>query len=129
MLADWREFIHLELLRGVVHPFPTTALLGVVQRCRHANLTALVHEVRSKLPPLFPLYTGGYLVYSSIGWMTPAPFWSLVDQSISLYDTNVIQGYVCVLVLAIGPSLPKWCVLTVGVFADRPHHTIALGLR
>jgi hypothetical protein len=36
---------------------------------------------------------GSYLTYSSIGWMTPAPFWDLLAQSLPLYDSGQIQGF------------------------------------
>ena len=45
------------------------------------------------LPPEFPIFTGGYITYSSIGWTEPAPFYDMLAQSVDLYDANVIQGF------------------------------------
>lgn len=35
----------------------------------HRNLTGLVAELRALLPPVFPIFTGAYVTYSSIGYM------------------------------------------------------------
>lgn len=66
---------------------------GPEQRHIHARLTSLVLEARAMLPPNFPIFTGGYITYSSIGWTEPAPFYDMLAQSVDLYDANVIQGF------------------------------------
>ena len=58
-----------------------------------AQLTSLVGELRSMVPQDFPIFTGGYITYSSIGWTEPEPFYDILSQSIALYDTNLIQGF------------------------------------
>lgn len=66
---------------------------GPSQRHISAQLTSLVGELREKLPAGVPIFTGGYITYSSIGWTEPGPFYDLLEQSISLYDANVVQGF------------------------------------
>ena len=66
---------------------------GPSQRQTHSKLTSLVGEIRRLLPSNFPIFTGGYVTYSSIGWIEPAPFYDLLSQSISMYDSNDIQGF------------------------------------
>jgi hypothetical protein len=66
---------------------------GPQQRLAHAELTSLITDIRTLVPPEFPIFTGGYITYSSIGWTEPAPFYDLLAQSVDLYDTNVIQGF------------------------------------
>ena len=66
---------------------------GPRQRTLHANLTSMVKEMRAALGPTFPIYTGGYVTYSSIGWTQPAPFYDLLNQSIALYDANLVSGF------------------------------------
>ena len=66
---------------------------GPSQKHSSAQLTSLVGELRTKLPPSVPIFTGGYITYSSIGWMEPEPFYDLLSQSVALYDANVIQGF------------------------------------
>ena len=79
---------------------------GPHQDSLYANLTALVRQIRTILGGAptnkqtnaalgpnntrFPIYTGGYVTYSSIGWMQPAPFWALLKQSVALYENTLI---------------------------------------
>ena len=72
---------------------------GPSQDASHGLLGSYVDELRGKLKALgageggdFPLLTGAYLTYSSIGWMTPGPFWSLIEASRKLYDAGAVQG-------------------------------------
>ena len=41
---------------------------GPEQRHIHAQLSTLVRQARAMLPADFPIFTGGYITYSSIGW-------------------------------------------------------------
>ncbi len=66
---------------------------GTQQEEFYQNLTELVQTVRTELPLSFPIFTGGYLVHSRIGWLSQTSFWSLIQQSASLYDQNQIQGF------------------------------------
>lgn len=66
---------------------------GPLQRSMHSNLTALVGQLRNYVGSSFPIFTGGYVTYSSIGWTQPEPFYDLFDQSLSLYDSSTIQGF------------------------------------
>jgi hypothetical protein len=58
-----------------------------------SNLTSLVAQLRTQLPTAFPVMTGGYVTYSSIGWTEPAPFYDLLSQSVELYDAGQISGF------------------------------------
>jgi hypothetical protein len=66
---------------------------GPSQRHIHAELTSLVAELRTLVPAEFPIFTGGYITYSSIGWTEPAPFYDILAQSVGMYDANEIQGF------------------------------------
>ena len=66
---------------------------GPRQDTLHTNLTAFVAQTRQAIGTTLPLYTGGYLTYSSIGYMRPAPFYDLLTQSVAMYDVNQIQGF------------------------------------
>ncbi len=66
---------------------------GPSQRHISSELSLLVTQARQKVPASFPIFTGGYVTYSSIGWTEPAPFYNLLEQSVDLYDRNLIQGY------------------------------------
>ena len=66
---------------------------GPAQREISANLTSLVAELRAIVPRDFPVFTGGYITYSSIGWTEPAPFYDLLRQSVDMYDDGRVQGF------------------------------------
>eukprot|EP00037_Helgoeca_nana_P020522 m.203961 g.203961 ORF g.203961 m.203961 type:complete len:581 (-) comp25298_c0_seq1:111-1853(-) len=66
---------------------------GPSQDADNAQLATLIKQVRANLPLNFPVFAGGYLTYSSIGWMQPEPFYSVLNTSIDLYDSNEIQGF------------------------------------
>jgi hypothetical protein len=66
---------------------------GPSQRHISSKLSSLVAQARQKVPASFPIFTGGYVTYSSIGWTEPAPFYNLLEQSVDLYDRNIIQGF------------------------------------
>ena len=59
----------------------------------HANLTAIVSDVRARVAPSVSVYTGGYLLHSEMGWLRPAPFYDLLRQSLTMYDDNRVQGF------------------------------------
>jgi hypothetical protein len=69
---------------------------GPSQRHIAGELSALVAKARAvtdRIDPHFPIFTGGYVTYSSIGWTEPGPFYECLDQSIEMYDRNQIQGF------------------------------------
>jgi len=66
---------------------------GPAQREISSNLTSLVAELRAIVPRDFPVFTGGYITYSSIGWTEPAPFYDLLRQSVDMYDDGRVQGF------------------------------------
>ena len=66
---------------------------GTAQLTASKNLTSMIADLRSNLPPNFPVITGGYLIHSRIGWLPPASFYDTLLQSIDLYDTNQIEGF------------------------------------
>eukprot|EP00662_Eupelagonemidae_sp_cell21_P056920 gene56920-biopygen61103 len=52
----------------------------------YSNLTTFVGQIRDLVGPTFPIFTGGYVTYSSIGWTQPLPFYDLVKQSLTIYQ-------------------------------------------
>lgn len=69
---------------------------GPSQDAKYNLLENYVQQLRDKLRVLgvssMPIMTGTYLTYSSIGWMKPGPFWSLVEAARTLVDTGTVQG-------------------------------------
>jgi hypothetical protein len=66
---------------------------GPEQGSLHGTLTALVGKVRSRVGPTMPIFTGAYLLHSHTGWLPPAPFYDMLEQSVALYDDNRAQGF------------------------------------
>ena len=67
---------------------------GPKQDALHSSLTSLVSKAQERMAPAaLPLYTGGYLLYSSTGWLSPGPFYDLLNQSIKMYDDGRVHGF------------------------------------
>ena len=66
---------------------------GEDQERNASALTSMVAQIRAMVPPSMPVFTGGYITYSTAkDSLTPGPFYDLLAQSVDLYDANVVQG-------------------------------------
>jgi hypothetical protein len=68
-------------------------IAGPNQRTQFGNLSAHVARLRQLIGPARPLFTGGYVTYSSIGWTQPGPFYSILDASVEMYDAGTVDGF------------------------------------
>ena len=66
---------------------------GPTQITASKNLTSEVRFLRKVLPAHFPIFTGGYLDHSRIGWLPPASFYDMLTQSIDMYEQTTVQGF------------------------------------
>ena len=66
---------------------------GPLQNTLATNLTSFVMDVRGRVPQSMQVYTGAYIIHSHTGWLPPKPVMSILNQSIELYDANVVQGF------------------------------------
>lgn len=69
-------------------------IVGPEQGAQSHNLSSLVKRARTLVPRRsFSIFTGGYLTYSTTGWLPPRPFYELLNTSLELYDASQIAGF------------------------------------
>jgi hypothetical protein len=91
-------------------------LPGPDQDTHHANYTQHVRELRRRAttdwgrpPASLPILGGGYLVYSSLGYLPPAAFRSIWEQSVALYDAGELAGFYLFAASAVpGMNASEW---------------------
>ena len=66
---------------------------GPNQRTQSLRLPDYVTRIRQLIGANRPLFTGGYVTYSSIGWTDPSSFYNVLDASIDMYDRGDIGGF------------------------------------
>eukprot|EP00039_Didymoeca_costata_P015795 m.273647 g.273647 ORF g.273647 m.273647 type:complete len:485 (-) comp16282_c0_seq8:582-2036(-) len=67
---------------------------GPAQDTQAGLYTSQIEQFREvtkmRSPDTLPIFTGSYLIHSRVGWLKPAPFWDMVNQSLGLYGNRSI---------------------------------------